>query len=92
MEAFIGIMIGLEILFAAAIIILIILEDHVIDFEDSVRRAVVHFFRRKKFSIKYSFLKGMRSVYLSVYGFQRQLKKKVLRRLLNEFGLKAVKR
>lgn len=92
MEAVIGMMIGLEVLFSVAIVVLIILEDHVIDFEDSVRRAVVHFFRRKKFSIKYSFLKGMRSVYLSVYGFQRQLKKKVLRRLLREFGLKAVKR
>lgn len=81
----------IQIAFAAFIVWAILHEKKLVQFEDKIISFVVKFYRRKKFGAKRSIYKTARKVFLFFYVPYRRMKKKMLNRLLEQFGLCAVR-
>jgi hypothetical protein len=81
----------IQIAFAAFVVWGILHEEEFVQFEDKIISFVVKLYRRKKFGAKRSIYKTARKVFLFFYIPYRRMKKKVLKRLLEQFGLCAVR-
>ena len=66
-------------------------EEELVRFEDALIRLIRRSFRRWKFRAKRKVINKIRDIYLFVYLPYRRIKRKLLRRLLRQFGLKAVR-
>lgn len=81
----------IQIVFAAFVVWAILHEEELVQFEDKIISFVVKLYRRKKFGVKLSLYKSARKVFLFFYVPYRRMKKKILKRLLGQFGMRAVR-
>lgn len=87
----------IQIAFVCFVVWAILHEEKLKQFEDKIISFVINFYRRKrigvrkKFGVKRSLYKTARKVFLFFYVPYRRMKKKILNRLLEQFGLRAVR-
>lgn len=66
-------------------------EKKLVAFEDKIIRFVIKLYRRLKFRIKSGLYEVLRNTFIFFYRPYRRLKKRLLKRLLRQFHLKAVR-
>lgn len=66
-------------------------EQELVQIEDALIRHIRHRWRRWKFRTKIKVINKVRDVFLFVYLPYRRMKKRMLKRLLRQFGMRAVK-
>ncbi len=81
----------IQIAFVCFIVWGILHEEKLVQFEDKIISFVVKLYGRKKFGVKLSLYKVARRVFLFFYVPYRRVKKKILKRLLGQFGMRAVR-
>ena len=81
----------IEIVFVAFIVWGMFHQKQLVQFEDKCIAFVIRLFLRKSHDAKITLYKAARKVFLFFYVPYRRMKKKVLKRLLAQFGLRAVK-
>ncbi len=86
---FVGI--SVEVIFASFVVWGYLKEEKLVAFEDKIIRAVIRRWRRIIFKIKAELLSAAHVVFIFFYRPYRRMKKRILKRLLRQFGLCAVR-
>lgn len=83
--------IAAEIILASAFLWGVRHEKKLVAFEDKIIRFVIKLYRRLKFRIKSGLYEVARNTFIFFYRPYRRMKKRILKRLLRQFGLCAVR-
>ena len=86
-----GASIAIEIALVGFIVWGFLHEEKLVQFEDAVIRYIMRWHRRQKIRIKRKVVNKLRDIFLFIYLPYRRVKRKLLKRLLRQFGMRAVK-